>query len=284
MKASGVSINPAIPVHASGSNSSSLGEGAAKPTEVAAAMMESDESDVASDKSSSTDDDVFREQYFAVKAKERKASDVPSEMDKVRDRCEQLRKLLTERPTLPPKSDGSTMSFTDLKSGAPLPLFWCVFRNGRNGQCSFQTSDRDVFLHHITGGESDDTHRQAIIDICKTDVPWMSRSDYVHVAIAVAEREHWPRLGLSTTRRSLNLVARALTNEKVQCLACFVCGQLRNTIAGLTPFDERIPLGGARKPRHAEISYWDRRKFQQLESTSPGTLLNNCSFDLWRKR
>ena len=112
----------------------------------------------------------------------------------------------------------------------------------------------------------------------------MSRFDYVHGAIAVAEREHWPRLGLSTTRRSLNLVARALTNEKVQCLACFVCGQLRNTIAGLTPFDERIPLEGARKPRHAEISYWDRRKFQQLESTSQGTLLNNCSYDLWRKR
>eukprot|EP00959_Pyramimonas_sp_CCMP1952_P039768 831858-Pyramimonas_sp.AAC.1 len=65
----------------------------------------------------------------------------------------------------------------------------------------------------------------------------MTNLDYVYGAMAVAERGRWPMLGLSTTRRSLNLLALRRNDETTRCLACLICGQLRTTCAGCPPVD-----------------------------------------------
>ena len=48
----------------------------------------------------------------------------------------------------------------------------------------------------------DSTHREELGDICVDDMEWMDNFTYVNEAIAVAEREGWPLLGLAVTRRS----------------------------------------------------------------------------------
>ena len=35
---------------------------------------------------------------------------------------------------------------------------------------------------------------------------------------------------------------------------------------------------------NVEIRYWKEEDFQKVEKYCPGTLLNNCGFDLWQKR
>eukprot|EP00959_Pyramimonas_sp_CCMP1952_P030544 640239-Pyramimonas_sp.AAC.1 len=101
--------------------------------------------------------------------------------------------------------------------------------------------------------------------------------------MAVAERERWPMLGLSTTRRALNLLALRYNDETTRCLACFICGQLRATCAGYPPVDlesSSIPFACG----NVEVRYWKETAFQDVERKFPGTLLNNCGFDLWQKR
>ena len=70
----------------------------------------------------------------------------------------------------------------------------------------FSTNNRTLFLHHVAGGVSDPTHNATLQQICHHDLHWMTHLDYVHGAVAIAEREQWPQLGLSVTRRSLNLL------------------------------------------------------------------------------
>ena len=89
---------------------------------------------------------------------------------------------------------------------------------------------------------SDATHHEEISEICGGDYAWMTRLDYMYVAVAVAERERWPRLGLSTTRRSLSLLCSRYNDEKIQRLACFICGQLRTTCEGYPAVDLDIPV------------------------------------------
>ena len=67
----------------------------------------------------------------------------------------------------------------------------------------------------------DRTHREQLGDICMDDIDWMDNLTYISGAIAVAERERWPLLGLSVTRRSLNLLATRYNDETTQCLTSF---------------------------------------------------------------
>ena len=102
-------------------------------------------------------------------------------------------------------------------------------------------------------------------------------------AVSVAERERWPRLGLSVTRRSLNLLCNRYHDESTQCLSCFVCCQLRTTCEGYpvvnleksateTPFCKR------------EIEFKSVSAICAIERESPGTLLNNCSYEQFEQR
>ena len=127
------------------------------------------------------------------------------------------------RPTLPTKANGEAMSIEDLNTGVRLPLYSCPFKCADGTSCNYHTDDRTLFLHHIAGGISDTTHAADIQRICCNDMPWFTPLDYVGGAVALAERERWPRLGLSTTRRALNQLALRYNDEKIQCLTCFVC-------------------------------------------------------------
>ena len=133
------------------------------------------------------DDDAVDEIFFAVKADEMLCAAEPVELDIINASCRNLRRRLRDRPTLPLKSNNEPMSVEDLATGVQLPLYTCPFK-----ACNFHTENRTFFLHHVAGGLSDDTHRSMIEDICGTDVPWMTRLDYVNGAVSVAERERWP--------------------------------------------------------------------------------------------
>ena len=90
-------------------------------------------------------------------------------------------------------------------------------------------------------------------------------------------------LGLSTTRRSLNLLALRYNDETTKCLACFICGQLRTTCAGFPPVDLESSSNSLASG-NVEVLYWKEVAFQDVEKKAPGTLLNNCGFHFWQKR
>ena len=112
----------------------------------------------------------------------------------------------------------------------------------------------------------------------------MSRLDYVYGAVSIAERENWPLIGLSTTRRALNVLCKRYNDIDIQCLACFVCGQLRTTCAGYSSIHLDNPVNSEQDCFNTEIYWKSVQDLQKLEQTCPSTLLNNCSYQLWRKR
>jgi hypothetical protein len=83
------------------------------------------------------------------------------------------------------------------------------------------------------------------IHVLPSDIAWVTNLDYVSQAAAIAERERWPRLGLSTTRRALKSLCCRFNDEKVQCLACFICGNLRTTCEGFPQVDLDSPATGS---------------------------------------
>ena len=104
------------------------------------------------------------------------------------------------------------MSAMDVNTGVRLPLYSCP-----STDCSYHSRNRELFLHHVAGGVSDTTHLEMLKQACGDALPWMTRLDYVYGAVAVAERERWPRLGLSTTRRALNALCIRYNDTKIQC-------------------------------------------------------------------
>ena len=130
----------------------------------------------------------------------------------------------------------------------------------------------------------DSTHREELGDICVDDMEWMDNLTYVSEAIAVAEREGWPLLGLSVTRRSLNLTAQRYNDEAIQCLTCFICAQQRTTCSGYPVVDLKNDQANQSPPFHTEIRYYTQADFCTVERDFPGTLLNNCSYALWKQR
>ena len=159
-----------------------------------------------------------------------------------------------------------------------LPVYSCPFIG-----CNAHFNDRSRFLHHVAGGVSDTAHRDALSKICKDDYSFLTPLDYVSRAVGEAERERWPRLGLSTTRRALNLLCQRYNDERIKCVSCFICGQLRTTCEGYPFVDLTVPadrVGFSKK----EIGYNKLENLVAIEMSHPGTLLNNCSYELWRRR
>ena len=157
-------------------------------------------------------------------------------------------------------------------------MYSCPWRD-----CSFGTNNRTRFLHRIAGGAADKTHQHDLQTICKNDTIWMSHLDYVHGAVALAERERWPLLGLSVTRRSLNRLCKRFNNRTVKRLCCFVFGQLRTACESYATVD--LNADDLHTPdATSEISLRGSAWFQNPEKNCPGTLLNNCSYDLWQRR
>ena len=148
---------------------------------------------------------------------------------------------------------------------------------------SLSSSSRSTFLHHIAGGISDPTHRDMLERTCCYDMAWMTHLDYVYGAAGIAARERWPLLGLSVTRRSLNLLCLRYNDATMQCLSCFVCGQLRTTCQGYPGVDLNTAIDDSAIHSY-EIKTHDITWFDEMENASPGTLLNNCNYELWRHR
>ena len=118
--------------------------------------------------------------------------------------------------------------------------------------CSFSTNDRTIFWHHVYAGVSDTTHSDALKHICGEEHEYFDWSDYVDGACANAERERWPLLGLSTTRRALNLFCDRYNDDKIKCMPCFICGQLRTTCEGYTSVNLGVPAEESKEmPRNA---------------------------------
>lgn len=103
-----------------------------------------------------------------------------------------------------------------------------------------------------------------------------------HGAISYWERQQWPKLGLSVTRRALRTLAARYNDEVAQCLVCFVCGEQRVTLAGPEHpgYESMSGIVKQRRPIHRYSSC----VFDEVERACPGTLLNNGSYALWRKR
>ena len=112
---------------------------------------------------------------------------------------------------------------------------------------------------------------------------WMTTLDYVYGACSVAERERWPRIGLSTIRGALNLLCKRYNDAETKSLVCFVCAQIRTTCSGYPCIDLNEP---PQEPytQNTEIAYWGTGALHKLEMNAPGTLLNNCSYELWQAR
>ena len=158
----------------------------------------------------------------------------PVEMDIVQQRCAALRKHMRQRPDLPCNDSGEPLSMEDIDAGKKLALYTCPYVLASGASCRFATNDREMYLHHICGGVKDKakTHVAVLAEICPPDIPWMDTFTYVHEAMAIAERERWPLRGLSTTRRSLDLLAVRYNDKTIKCLCCFICAQLRTTCSG----------------------------------------------------
>ena len=73
-------------------------------------------------------------------------------------------------------------------------------------------------------------------------------------ASAIAERERWPQLGLSVTRRSLHVLCDRFNDNNIKCLCCFICAQLRTTCSGFEKTD-LTEMESDISSKHQEISY-----------------------------
>ena len=131
---------------------------------------------------------------------------------------------MRQRPCLPLKSNTEPLSAEHLATGCQVPLYSCPW-----ARCVFLPNDRTLFLRHVAGGAADRTREHELRSICKSDIKWMSCLDCVQGAVALAERERWPCLGLSVTCRSLNLLCKRFNDKTVKCLTCSMCAQLRTT-------------------------------------------------------
>ena len=113
-----------------------------------------------------------------------------------------------------------------------LPLYSCPYE-----RCGFNTSDRCLFLHHVVASAPDTTHKAIFDALSCEELDWISRLDYVYGAVAVAEREGWPRLRFCTIRKSLSMACSKYNNATIKCVACFVCAQLRTSVSGYLRID-----------------------------------------------
>ncbi|MGB1651984.1 MAG: DUF6570 domain-containing protein, partial [Acidimicrobiales bacterium] len=86
-------------------------------------------------------------------------------------------------------------------------------------------------------------------------------------------------------RRTLRMLTQVYNDTTTKAVTCFVCAQIHATIDG--PEVLRYTKDGQSQPepvRNSTISYRGRNWLRDVEQKHPGTLLNNCSYELWRQR
>ena len=74
-------------------------------------------------------------------------------------------------------------------------------------------------------------------------------------------------------RRSLRHLTQRYNDKEIKCIVCFVCGGPQVTVRDIEDLEWKQP-----------ISFKPRTFFSDVERNCPGSLLNNCSYDLWKGR
>ena len=205
------------------------------------------ESDATELSSSEDEGEKLEPIFFAAECEEPTYEE--NERDALHNCCRTIAYKMRKRVTLPAKSEGVEFTDADLDIGFRLPLYSCPW-----GKCSFHTNDRELFLHHIAGGARDEKHLKELIAACGVLPTWITYLDLVLETAALKERERWPQLGLSVTRRSLNSLCARFNDAATQCLCCFICGQLRTTCTGYPKIDLE-QADAVASNRHSEIHY-----------------------------
>ena len=184
---------------------------------------------------------------------------------------EELAKHLRGRPTLPASTENSAVSFADVDIAMRLPLFSCPFRG-----CAYGTDERAAFLRHLASPTEVDGHYALVKDLCGQHFSKASPLDFVYNAMSVIERRQIPCIGMATTRRALRHLTTVYNDEAIKALVCFVCGEIHCTMRGPEPFEEE-----STQCAQSSIEYMGRDWFRAIEARHPGSLLNNCSYELW---
>ena len=201
-----------------------------------ASAQEGDATSISSE--SDIDTDRLDESYLNMRTRRDSSELFPTELDEDHAKCRRLRLLLRDRPCLPPDPRNGAKSMDDVDNGVYLPQYSCPFKN-----CYYHTEDREEYLHHIAGGVSDETHKDEILDICKPMTPGRTALCYISEAIAVAERDNFPKVGLAVTRRVLRGLCQRYCDSRIYAATCFICAQIHTSIEGYQGIDLEKPLG-----------------------------------------
>ena len=206
---------------------------------------------------------------------------VPASEEDAWDQCaRRLATFLRPRPTLPAHADDTTQSFTNVKVPIRLPLYACPFKG-----CTYSTDDEVSFDRHIGSRKGKDPHHKTIADACGQYLDLFDSKDFVHRAVSLVEQAQVPLIGPATTRRALRQLAARYNDETIKAVCCFVCGQLHTTFEGPLPAEQHDSNGIASRPfPQRTIRFVDKAWLSSLEASHPGSLLNNCSYELSRAR
>ena len=225
---------------------------------------------VSSGSESSSESEAEDPSWFRVRATSHESALSATEQDVALTQCAALSDKLRLRPTLPADVNDPTKSYLDTDSGIRFPLFSCPFKG-----CIFNKECRRALLSHITNA-----HAKDVADAVERPLPWMTTLDYVYGAAGVLERAQVPSVGLSITRRVLATLVKTFNDETVRCHVCFICGEQRLCWQG----PDNINPSDGQFRHHAEIEFKGRQWLADAEYKHPGTLLNNCSYEVWRRR
>jgi len=262
----GIECEDILPIDSDVSESCTEGDTARREEE-----GEEDESD------GSTDDD--HEDLMFLPLERSKAMRSITEQDKWTEAAKKLALYLRDRPTLPPKRENSKVSFKEVDHPVRLPLFCCPFES-----CTFSTNERWEFLWHIGSTESDAVHIKRIRESCGDLLQYASPLDFVYLAISHLERQKFPLIGPAITRRALRYLTHVYNDNTTKAMTCFICAQIDVTLEGPECLKYRAGEAQRESDSIRSIHYCNREWFNEAERTCPGTLLNNCSHELWRLR
>ena len=248
------------------------------PSEEASESAESTASEVPETSQVDSDSDSVDDTFLQVAPGTVDGQAPRTEADELTRRCQMLRSYLRDEPCLPADPQDLNISFTNVTDGLRFPLYSCPFKG-----CAFTTDCRDMFQHHVAAGYEDRTHADIFATFANDDIPGVTRLDYVREAIALVERSKFPRIGLSITRRVLGRLCQRYNDVNTKAVACFVCAQIRTSVQGLSGVNLNRPLSQA--PRaNSEISFYTVDELKNMEKRAPGTLWNNCGYELWKQR
>ena len=116
---------------------------------------------------------------------------------------------------------------------------------------------------------------RAICAICEPMTLGRTALCYIPEAIALAERDNFPKVGLAVTRRVLRGLCKRYCDSKIYAAACFVCAQIRTSIQGYEGIDLKSKLGAynSRLQPCSELEWLSADDLRAIEQQSPGTFM-----------